>query len=99
MVGPADLAVSSGLAPGAPELESLTEAAEKSCAQAGHPLGTTAPDGPGAARRFARGYRFVVVATETALLARATREMTATARPTGPGNHPAPARDHQEYQR
>ncbi|MFD5717159.1 HpcH/HpaI aldolase/citrate lyase family protein [Streptomyces sp. NPDC127036] len=80
MIGPADLAVSSGLPLGDPELTSLTEETERTCVQGGHTLGTTAPDGPGAAKRFARGYRFVVVATEVALLARAAREMITAAR-------------------
>lgn len=80
MVGPADLAVSSGLPLGDPALTALTEATEMACARAGHTLGTTAHDGSGAAQRFARGYHFVVVATEIALLTRATREMITAAR-------------------
>lgn len=79
MVGPGDLAVSAGYDPADPRLAAIVAATEQSCALAGHALGTTAPDGPGAADRIARGYRFVVVATDTALLARAADQTLAAA--------------------
>ena len=71
MIGPGDLAVTAGYGPADPRLHAMITATEHACAQAGHTLGITAPDGAGAAERFTRGYRFVVVATDTALLARA----------------------------
>lgn len=71
MVGPGDLAVSAGYDLADKRLAALIAQTEQACARSGHALGTTAPDGAGAAERFARGYRFVVVATDTALLARA----------------------------
>ena len=74
MIGPGDLLVTAGYEPTDPRLHAMIAATEQDCAQAGHVLGTTAPDGAGAAERFARGYRFVLVATDIALLARAAGE-------------------------
>ncbi|MFB9463485.1 HpcH/HpaI aldolase family protein [Streptomyces cinereospinus] len=75
MIGPADLAVSCGLALDDPELDRMVRSVEDVCRRAGHTLGITASDGAGAAARIARGHRFVVVSTDVALLARAAREV------------------------
>ncbi|MEU6148280.1 aldolase/citrate lyase family protein [Streptomyces sp. NPDC047081] len=68
LIGPADLAAASGLTQDDERLRSMLAAAESDCARSGHDLGITAPGGQAAAERITRGYRFVVVATDTALL-------------------------------
>ncbi|GAA3290210.1 hypothetical protein GCM10020295_04030 [Streptomyces cinereospinus] len=55
MIGPADLAVSCGLALDDPELDRMVRSVEDVCRRAGHTLGITASDGAGAAARIARG--------------------------------------------
>ncbi|MFJ9173680.1 HpcH/HpaI aldolase/citrate lyase family protein [Streptomyces sp. NPDC102360] len=79
MIGPADLAVSCGLGLDDPELERMVRGIEETCRRAGHVMGITAPDGAGAASRIARGHRFVVVATDAALLVRSARAVVASA--------------------
>lgn len=65
-IGPADLAVSSGLLPGDPELDRLVRAAERSCATRGVCLGTTAS--VDAVDLIARGYDFLVLGSDTGFL-------------------------------
>ncbi len=79
MIGPADLAVSCGLALGDPELDLMVRSVEDACRGTGNTLGIAAPDGAAAAARFSRGHRFVVVATDGALLAGAARRVVTDA--------------------
>lgn len=66
-IGPADLAVSSGLLGAGAELAALLAAAEQRCAEAGITLGTTATDDAGELLG-SRGYDFLVLGADTAML-------------------------------
>ena len=74
LLGPFDLALSSGLPASSPEFRSMVTRVEE--AAAGHRLGGVAADPDGARDLAARGYSFVVAGADTSLLGAAARTVT-----------------------
>lgn len=67
-VGPADLAVATGLDQSSPEFDALVSAAESAAKAHGVPIGTAVGANPAAARELARRYDFVLAANDASLL-------------------------------
>ncbi len=82
-VGPADLAVATGLDPGSAALDALLRSADDAAARAGVPIGTAVGD-LAAARRVAGRYDFVLVAGDAALLGRAAADLLCACREQAP---------------
>lgn len=81
-LGPADLAVSMGFAPGggADDVEKAIERVRVACADAGIVAGIQADGGSDARRRVEQGFDMVTVATDVALLRGALTDALRTAR-------------------
>ncbi len=78
-VGPADLAVATGLTADAPEFRALLNTAERTAAELGIPLGTATGASAADAAALAHRYQFVLLANDATLLTGAASELlTAT---------------------
>lgn len=83
LVGPADLALSLGVAQGSPEHTAAIQRILQACRQAGKIPGMFAGTTAIARRWIDEGYRFVTVSADASLLERATQEIL---RELGPGD-------------
>lgn len=78
-VGPADLAVATGLAPESPGFAALLDDVANAAKESKLPLGTAVPTAA-AARALPRNYDFVLISNDASLLGRAARALVAEAR-------------------
>ncbi len=87
-VGPADLAVATGLDQSSPEFDALVSAAESAAKAHGVPIGTAVGADPAAARELACRYDFVLAANDAALLGGAGASLSEAVH----GRRPPPGR-------
>jgi 2-keto-3-deoxy-L-rhamnonate aldolase RhmA len=90
-IGEVDLAASTGMAVDVPALRARIDEAEAVCRAGGFVLGGGAADGAEAVRRFARGYRMVMVGTDVGHLRRSTAQAVVAVRESGHTDQERPA--------
>jgi 4-hydroxy-2-oxoheptanedioate aldolase len=69
-IGPGDLSMTMGLKPSDPEVRGAVDEVLKKAKAARVPVGTVAPDAPGARGLIGQGYDFILVSNDTGMLAR-----------------------------
>lgn len=79
-IGPYDLALAAGVAPGSDAARRYVQQAEDRCVATGSSFGSVAADGAEAGQLISRGYHFVVISNDAALLAAGARDAVAAAR-------------------